>query len=203
MDFDFRLGEEADSSIIADFIIAAGDGLFQSMLDGIIPGVGAVQFVRMAVKSEDSPLNAQRAILAEYDGRVMGMALGYPSSDYGLHPLLKNLVPSRRIKPLQALFDSKIDDSWYLNTLLVSDEARGRGLGSLLVQFCADLAVEEGLSSISLHAWADNQPALSMYGALGFTERDKVPVSLRLHPERTAGMLLLAAPLPLPPLVKD
>ncbi|HLO76422.1 MAG TPA: GNAT family N-acetyltransferase [Magnetospirillum sp.] len=197
MDFDLRFGQEADAPLIADLVIEAGAGLFESMLDGIVPGVDARHFVRMAINGEDSPLRFDNAILAEVDGKVAGMALGYPSSEYGLHPLLKSLLPNRRLKPLAELFASKVPDSWYLNSLVVLEHARGKGLGRLLVQFCADLATEEGLSSMSLHAWADNDAALRVYRGLGFADVERVPVSLRTQPERDSGMVLMKAALPL------
>lgn len=197
MDFEFRFGQEADAAAITRFVIEAGDGLFESMLDGIVPGVGAKQFVRMAVTAEDSPLNFANAILAEQNGEVVGMALCYPSAEYGLHPVLKNLVPDSRLEPLSALFESKVSDSWYLNSLVVAEQARGQGLGKLLVEFCADVGAEEGLGSMSLHAWSDNDLALGMYRDLGFSAIESVPVHLRARPERGGGMLLLRAGLPL------
>lgn len=197
MDFEFRFGTAADAPLIAEQIIAAGDGLFESMLDGIVPGVGAREFVRMAVNAEDSPLSFANAILAENNGQVAGLALGYPAAEYGLHPLLKNLVPNRRLEPLRNLFASKVEGSWYLNTLLVLDHARGQGLGKLLVQFCADFALENDFSSISLHAWKDNASALSVYAGLGFTPVEDIALTLRTNERRDCGMVLLNAPLPL------
>lgn len=197
MDIEFRFGQEADTHLIADYIIAAGDGVFESMLDGVVPGVGAREFVCMAVNAQESPLNYANAVIAEVGGAVAGMALGYPSSEYGLHPLLRTVVPNRRIEPLSALFASSVPESWYLNTLIVAEAARDRGLGKFLVQFCADLAQENGFSSISLHSWADNTKALRVYQSLGFHEIETVPVKLRTKPERDCPMALLTAQLPL------
>lgn len=197
MDFEFRFGQEADAHVVADLVIAAGDGLFESMLDDIVPGVGARQFVRMAVISEDSPLNYANAVLVENGGDVVGMALCYPSAQYGLHPVLNNLVPNRRLAPLTALFSSKIEDSWYLNSLVVVETARNLGLGKLLVEFCADLGAQMGLSSMSLHVWAENEAALAMYRGLGFRDVASIPVALRVSTEHKGGMLLMTAPLPL------
>lgn len=198
MSFEFRFGQEADAPIVADFVAKAGDGLFESLLDGIVPGVGSREFVRMAVNTSDSPLHYANAVIAEEEGRIAGMALCYPSAEYGLHPVLRNLVPNRRLEPLKALFDSKVEDSLYLNSLYVAEHARNAGLGRLLVEFCLDLAVEQGLSALSLHAWADNDAALRIYFALRFEEVEKVPVSLRNKPERTCGMVLLKALAPSP-----
>jgi len=192
MTFEFRFGGEADIPLIADMVIAAGDGLFESLLDDLVPGVGVRQFVRMAVGSEDSPLGYANAVLAEQNDTIVGMALCYPSDQYGLHPLLKNLIPNRRIDPLRPLFASKVENSFYLNTLVVSERIRGKGLGRMLVEFCKDWSVEEGCDSLSLHVWADNTSALSFYHRLGFEAVMPVPVTLRTQPERSAGMLLLS-----------
>lgn len=197
MEFEFRFGTGADAPLIADLVIEAGDGLFESMLDGIVPGVGAREFVRMAVNADESPLSFANAILAEANGEVAGLALGYPADEYGLHPLLKSLVPNRRLDPLRNLFASKVDNSWYLNTLVVQEKARGQGLGRLLVRACAEVAGEAAFQSISLHAWKNNTAALSMYSALGFAPVEDVAVSLRTRGERDCGMVLMKAPLPL------
>jgi ribosomal protein S18 acetylase RimI-like enzyme len=197
MDIGFRIGEAADTELIVDQILQAGDGLFESLLDGAVPGIRARQFLRLAVKDEDSPLGFGNAIIAEGEGKAVGLALSYPASEFGLHPLLQSLLPKARLDPFRQLFDSKIPDSWYLNSLSVSEAFRGKGLAKLLVACCGDLALSAGQSLISLHVWADNQPALSLYRTLGFNEVERIPVELRAQDRPAAQMVLMSAPLPL------
>jgi ribosomal protein S18 acetylase RimI-like enzyme len=197
MDIGFRIGEAADTELIVDRILQAGDGLFESLLDGVVPGIRARQFLRMAVKDEDSPLNSSNAIIAEGGGEAVGMALSYPSSEFGLHPLLQSLLPRARLDPFQQLFDSKIPESWYLNSLSISEAFRGKGLAKLLVACCGDLALSAGQSLITLHVWADNQPALQLYRTLGFNEIDRIPVPLKAQNRSAAEMVVMSAPLPL------
>jgi ribosomal protein S18 acetylase RimI-like enzyme len=197
MEIEFRLGREADTELIVGYVLQAGDGLFESLLDGVVPGVGAKQFLRLAVKDEASPLNYGNAILAEGENQVVGFALSYPATLYGMHPVLQSLLPRARLDPLAALFESKVADSWYLNSLVVADAFRGKGLARLLVGCCGDLALEAGQRQLSLHVWSDNSAAIGLYRDLGFSEVERVQVSLRDEGSRAGEMILMRAGLPL------
>ena len=197
MDISFRIGEAADAELIVDLVLQAGDGLFESMLDGVVPGVRAKQLLRMAVKGEESPLRFGNAIVAEGDGAVVGMALCYPSAEFGLHPVLESLLPRTRLEPFKALFQTPLPDSWYLNSLSVVDAFRGKGLARLLLGCCGDLALSAGQSRLSLHVWSDNDPALQLYRNFGFAEIERIPVRLRGDSRTNSEMVLMAAPLPL------
>ncbi|WP_395022678.1 GNAT family N-acetyltransferase [Dongia sp.] len=197
MDISFRIGEAADAELIVDMVLQAGDGLFESLLDGVVPGVRAKQLLRMAVKGEGSPLNFGNAIVAEGNGAVVGMALSYPASEFGLHPVLQSLLPRARIEQFEALFQTPLPDSWYLNSLAVADAFRGKGLAKLLLGCCGDLALSAGQSRLSLHVWADNQVALELYRKLGFDETQRIPVRLGGNSRPDSEMVLMTAPLPL------
>jgi ribosomal protein S18 acetylase RimI-like enzyme len=197
MDISFRIGEAGDAELIVDLVLEAGEGLFESLLDGVVPGIRAKQFLRLAVKDEDSPLNFANAIVAVGEGKVVGLALSYPVSEFGLHPLLQSLLPDVRLEPFKRFFESRVPGSWYLNSLSVVEAFRGQGLAKLLVACCGDLAVSAGQSTLSLHVWADNEAALKLYRNLGFNEIERVPVGLRAKNQRPGEMVLMSAPLPL------
>ena len=56
----------------------------------------------------------------------------------------------------------------YLCNLLVAPEARGRGLGRLLVKECERRALELGYNDIHLHCESQSSPALRLYNKSGF-----------------------------------
>ena len=77
MDIGFRIGEAADTELIVDQILQAGDGLFESLLDGVVPGIRARQFLRMAVNGARSGLFDDGAVASAQrarggDERVVG-----------------------------------------------------------------------------------------------------------------------------------
>ncbi len=198
MDVTVRFGENDDSAAITNFIMSAGDGLFEFLLDGILPGIKARELIRMAVTDATSPLVYSNALLAEIDGRPVGLILGYPSEQYGIPPIVETIVPRRRLQHVAEILSSRIDDSWYINSVAVAPEARGCGVARLLLTTAADLAREQGFERLSLHAWADNAAALSLYGSLGFEAVRDIAVAPAERLTHSGTMRLMSAPLPLP-----
>lgn len=82
-------------------------------------------------------------------------------------------------------------------TLAVRPEMRGRGLGRALVRAAAEAAAELGAKALFLEVAVDNEDALGLYAALGFTEagRRKAYYARRGGPPTDA--LVLRADLPL------
>lgn len=64
-----------------------------------------------------------------------------------------------------------IDSQGELRTLSVSPDARGKGVGRALVQWCIDQARHEGLVEIVLSSLPEMGPAHNLYESLGFIRR--------------------------------
>lgn len=63
------------------------------------------------------------------------------------------------------------DGVWGLGMWLVA-ERRGRGLGRGMLDAALAIAWREGAAKIELEVFADNGPALALYGAAGFAVED-------------------------------
>ena len=126
-----RFATADDVPLIADFIQMAGAGVFEQLLNGVLPRIKAADILPLAVTEETSPLYFDNAVLAWEGGRTLGCMVGYPAVEYGLPPVIRTMVPKRRLAPLRELLESRLDDTFYVNTLAVSEEARGRGIDTL------------------------------------------------------------------------
>ncbi|MFI6815943.1 GNAT family N-acetyltransferase [Nonomuraea sp. NPDC050328] len=121
-------------------------------------------------------LNADRAVCALLDGRLVGLAgyqldgrsfTGGSAGDVlrayghlrGLHRLLILALFDRSPAPGQLVMDG----------LAVHAEARGRGIGSLLIEEVAALAAEQGCREIRLDVIDTNPRARALYERRGFT----------------------------------
>lgn len=197
MEFDVRFGEADDIDIITRFILEAGSGLFDYLLDGVVPGSTTEDLIKFAVADPDNVLNFNNALLAFAGSEPAGMILSYPSADYGIPAAVDAMVPAERLDRVREIFTNVVPDSWYINSLTVAEVARGQGLARLLIDLSADLAVEKGLNSLCLHAWADNKRALKVYRNCGFELVKTIPVEPTTHFDHPGGMLLLKANLPL------
>jgi len=192
-----RFGRAEDVPLICSYILQAGDGLFEFLLGGIVPGVDPKRLLRFAVAEEDAVLGFPNAVLAELDGDVAGVAISYAADDYGIPPILENMVPKRRLDQVRELLTSRIAGTWYLNTLAVSEKAQGHGIGRALLEFSADTGQALSYERMSLHVWADNPGALRLYHDAGFRSVRTIPVERGGQLDHSGGMLLLAADLPL------
>lgn len=199
MDVSLRFGNAEHAELVADNILRAGGGLFEYLLDGVLPLVRAVDLLKLAIMDEGSALHFSNAVFAEHRSTPVGMILCYASDYFTIPTIVETLVPRGRLDVVRDMLSTRVDDSLYVNSLVVDEEARGRGVAQLLLQFAGELATKHGLSALSLHAWAENAPALRLYGGLGFNTVQSFPIA------PTAGlavasrtMLLLKATLPLP-----
>jgi ribosomal protein S18 acetylase RimI-like enzyme len=198
MDVSLRFGEATDAAVIADYALKAGGGLFEFLLDGVLPFVNAESLLRLAVVNDDSVLHYSNSVLAELESRPVGMIICYAARYYGIPQILEGLVPRSRLDQVREILSSRIENSFYVNTLIVQDAVKGRGVGRLLLNFAAALAQEQGHKTLSLHAWADNAPAINLYRESGFA----VAREITLSPTTIVGagstvMLLMKADLPL------
>ncbi|MEU6740044.1 GNAT family N-acetyltransferase [Streptosporangium sandarakinum] len=121
-------------------------------------------------------LNADRAICALLDGRLIGLA-GYQHGGRaltggsacavlrayghlrGLHRLLLLALFERRPAPGQLVMDG----------IAVDPDMRGRGVGSLLIEEVTAVAAEQGHREIRLDVVDTNPRARALYERRGFT----------------------------------
>ncbi|MGI9020376.1 MAG: GNAT family N-acetyltransferase [Solirubrobacterales bacterium] len=66
------------------------------------------------------------------------------------------------------------EDCW-LEDLFVRADARGAGVGRALVEACFERASERGCKRIELDTNEDNEAAIALYEACGFSTRPKGP----------------------------
>lgn len=124
--------------------------------------------------------------VAELNKMSVGHAYGYASTAQAL--------PSDGFAPdasdIVAAFERlRVADSWYLSSLAVRPAMRRRGIGRLLLRRAAQEAASVGADVLSLHVFAEKQPAVALYLACGFVEVGRC--ALPAHPLVTAHSDLL------------
>lgn len=62
------------------------------------------------------------------------------------------------------------DHVLFVYEVAVDEEARGRGLGRLAMEFAEDEARRRGLSRVALNVFGGNDPARGLYRSLGYRE---------------------------------
>lgn len=192
---DVRIGMATDRDELVRFLLMAGEGLFEHLFEDAYPGLTAVDALGLAVGDETSPYHFENAYLVEDEGKIKGCLIAFPAEQIGLPEIAYSVLPRERLDPVLPLFTSYIPNSFYINTLAVSEDARGQGVGGLLLDFAAELAQSANYESLTLHAWGDNETALGLYAAKGFECVERIPIPPSSALRHTEPMLLLQSPI--------
>ena len=161
-----RAAGKSDAAALARLIDIAGEGL-PTHLWSTAAGEGetALDVGARRAEREEGGFSYRRAHVAEVDGAVAAMLLGYRQPDpYETGDLAA--LPEV-IRPLVEL-EVQAPGSWYVNALAVLPAFHGRGLGTRLLALADDLARDSGADRLSIIVAGENAGAMALYRRTGF-----------------------------------
>jgi ribosomal protein S18 acetylase RimI-like enzyme len=134
---------------------------------------------RLDMMDETSELNWRNASMAEVDGEVAGMLLGYPEpDDMGPFPadLMGFLVPIVELEWLAG-------GNWFISMLGVHVPWRSHGVGGRLLALAEEKRAETGRRGLALIVEDKNTRARALYQRMGFAVTASRP--MRHYPDGT------------------
>jgi ribosomal protein S18 acetylase RimI-like enzyme len=166
--FRLRRARRDDARALALLIDIAGEGFGKYLwAQSARPGESAVDVGIRRAQRDEGGFSYRNATLAEADGKVAGLLLGYrlddpyDTGDLGSLPEL--------IRPLVEL-ESCAPGSWYVNALAAFPEYRNRGLGTFLLAEADRITRASGAKSVSLIVAEENAGAMRLYQRTGYRE---------------------------------
>ncbi|MGX7173938.1 GNAT family N-acetyltransferase [Enterococcus ratti] len=139
-----------------------------------------LKILEEAITDPDYRYSYTRGIVAEWDDKIAGVAFGYtdeeePTIDQSLATILKKygIAESEQLFVDQETFPQE----WYLDSISVSEEFRGRGIGSQLLSSLPKLAEKSGRTVIGLSVDEQNPKAKKLYESHGFKVVGKRKIS--------------------------
>ena len=168
MDIIYRNAELEDCPKLARFVDIASDGVVEFLFHDLIPGQTPVQIVAHNLSADRDHHTFRDAIVAQSEQKVIGMSLSYPSHFHRISSGMREFLPPDRLKHVENIFTSGVENSLYLDTLGVDQEFRGKGIGSKLISLTQKKAGEDGFDALSLIVLADNTGAQRLYHRHGF-----------------------------------
>lgn len=177
---EIREATSNDAPTLARLIDIAGEGipdwLWRSMA---APGQTALEVGISRASRECGGFSYKNSIVAEFDGQVAGMMLGYIVPE-------PQQVDIDSIGDLPEVFQPFIEleyesvGTFYINALAVFPGVRGHGIGRKLLQAAPRKASRLGTDCISIQVFSQNQGAVKLYENSGYDRVDSRPVLL--HP---------------------
>lgn len=174
MNIIYREGRKEDSLRLAELINIASEGVVEYLFHDLIPDLTPVQIIAHNLESDKYPRSYKSTIVAESNGKIVGMALSIPSQFHRITEEMKNFFPEERLAHLKNFFSTRIENSLLLDTLCVEEEFRGKGIGGELISLTEKKAKENSYDALSLIVFADNTAAQRLYKRCGFEIVKKV-----------------------------
>ncbi|PGB04257.1 GNAT family N-acetyltransferase [Bacillus toyonensis] len=144
---------------------------------------------------ENNRLSYENCLVAEQDGKVVGVIVAYHGSDAEQldAPIIRHLRELHEDESITLEKETELDE-YYIDTLSVSNMYGGRGIGSKLIDAAELHAAETGYEKIALLVNLENKRAFSLYEKLGYNKDKTVmlvgePYAHLIKPLRTLGSI--------------
>lgn len=172
--FALRPARREDARALAELIDVAGEG-FGTYLwtQAAMPGESALDVGARRAQREDGGFSYRNSLVAEIDGKIAGLLLGYRlASPYDPGDLAA--LPAM-VRPLVEL-ESLAPASWYVNALAAFPEYRNCGLGTRLLAEAERIARATRAPALSLIVADQNEGARRLYLRTGYREVARRPL---------------------------
>jgi len=185
-----RFARERDAGGIARHVVMAGGGVYEFLLEGLFDEeLSPADLLVPGIAAATGPHSHTRCLVADMWGVVVGIAHTHEAG--AIERGNRDWVPVDRLAHL-APFDAAQDPgSCFLSALAVDPHWRGRGIADRLIRAVEGRAVNEGFDRLTLHVWADNEPARRLYRKHGFEELAVAAIPPHPRLPRAGGSLLM------------
>jgi ribosomal protein S18 acetylase RimI-like enzyme len=170
-----RPARPSDASDVALLINIATHGLIAQVWgreEGAAESYNPIEMGRLHVLRDGDDLSWRNATLAESEGEIAGLLLGYREADPPKPPP-PNLPEFGR--PFNEL-RTTMPGAWYVSMISVHLRWRGRGIGARLMEVAETKRVETKARGMSLIVEDINTRARRLYERFGFSVRGKRPM---------------------------
>lgn len=187
---ELRRGTADDAAFLAHIVNIVSEGVTEALLGNALPGLSAEKALEMVFRRGEAPYAPENVLLVEEEGRVLGLLFSYDAVLQKVPAVMTGFLGEKRVGPFRPLLEASVSDALWVNTLWVSEEARGLGLGTLLLNLAEDTALEQGKTAVALHCFADNAGGMRLYEKFGFVRQGEIPSAPVLSDRHPQGGVL-------------
>ena len=193
MDIIYREGKIEDCDKIAQGIDLASGGIIEFLFHGLLKDHTPDQVMSNVLRDQKGYETYKNAIVAEYENEVIGIVYSYPAKYHGISEETRRFFHKERLEFLAEFFNSRVEDSLFLDSIYVDEKFRGLGVGSKLIQLTKEKAKKQGFSQLSLMVMNSNRVARRSYERNSFSIVKHVDV--KEHPliPNKGGIYLLVS----------
>ncbi|MDM8535834.1 GNAT family N-acetyltransferase [Desulfobacterales bacterium HSG17] len=167
--------------VCGQYLDEVAEGFFRLML-----GNRFAEIIALAYTQPNHSYSFENVIFAECDERIVGMALGFTAErhrNFSAQPLkVAAGIRALRMKIVNILFSPMLQilktiaaGDYYLLSMAVENEFRGKGIGTTLIDSIEERARTNGSIRLSLDVSAKNEEARRLYEHRGMNIESQWP----------------------------
>jgi ribosomal protein S18 acetylase RimI-like enzyme len=162
-----RAGRRNDCNVLADLINQSAQGAIDYLLSKREALKSPVE-IMSEMLARELYYSYENAIVAEYQGQVIGAALNFPSDGLMINEQMKAYYSPQQLQYIRYFADNKIDNSWHLDALCVHADYRGLNVGQILLDAVKKDALDFGFTRVGVYVFGSNVRAIEFYKRNGF-----------------------------------
>ena len=179
MSINYLSAQHQDCIQIANWINEIGHGHIEYLLDGLVPGRSSMQQLAVVLQQDDH-YSYKNVELAKDGDQIIGLMFSYNAVANAITPEMQRILSQDRIQWMRYFSGNQINNSWYINTLGVTEEYRRQGIAKRLLDNASQRALKNGLQCLCLHVYENNAAAINLYESYGFAKEKRM--ALEGHP---------------------
>ena len=167
MSITIRQAQPQDAQVVVPLVIEAiGD--IAKRLTGEQEPKAVERELEVLFKREDNRHSYLNTFVAVEEKTIVGILVYYNGEQaITMDANLANWLASKNASTI--IIDKEAhEDEYYVDTICVTPEARGKGIGTLLLQFAIDQTKERGFRKLSLNVETKKEQAIRLYERTGF-----------------------------------
>lgn len=167
MSITIRQAQPQDAQAVVPLIIdAIGD--IANRLTGEQELEAIERELAVLFKREDNRHSYLNTFVAVEDEKILGILVYYNGKQaIEMDANLVNWLAAKNA-PNITIDKEAHEDEYYVDTICVAPEARGKGIGTLLLQFAIDQTKKRGFNKLSLNVETKKEQAIRLYERTGF-----------------------------------
>ena len=159
--------------VFAQLFDEASEGFFKKML-----GIKTYEIIADAFVKSNNEYSFENVMMIEYESKIVGTVSGYTYAEkegYKKNILsqfpggakLRIMMFSIVGKVLSRFLGPRGEEDYYLQSIAVSSQMRGKGLGQRLLRHSGKIAIKKGSKTLSLDVSSKNENAINSYKKFG------------------------------------
>jgi ribosomal protein S18 acetylase RimI-like enzyme len=167
-----RKSDAAEIALLVNIAVHGGMARGWAHADEVEGTYDPIEIGRLDMMDDDTEFGWKSTTMAEVDGEVVGMLLGYRKDDK-FEPVPSTVTGFMR--PIEEL-EAEANGQWFISMLGVHLKWRGRGVGSQLLEIADVKRTETNASGVALIVEDSNEGARRLYERRGFGVRTSRPM---------------------------